>query len=183
MKKTVITFGLIGGVLSAIFTFLIMTLCDKEMISFNMAELIGYASMVVALSMIFFGIKSYRDNHSNGRITFWKGVQIGILITCIGSVMYIIGAEVYSAVNPGFAPKIVEKYKEFETARMKQRGASQEEIDATVKQVTDMMTMMENPLFRFAIHLVEIFPVGVIISLLSAALLRKKEILPAGLPA
>jgi hypothetical protein len=178
MKKIILTYGLIGGVLTMIFTFLIMTLCDREMISFGSAELVGYASMVIALSMIFFGIKSYRDNHGNGKITFWKGVQIGILITCIGSVMYAVGGELYNSVNPGFTAKIVEKYKEYETSRLQMKGAPQAEIDAALKQMTDMVKMMENPLVRFGIYLIEIFPVGLVITLLSAALLRRREVLP-----
>jgi Protein of unknown function (DUF4199) len=179
MRKTILTYGLIGGGLSMIFTCLIATLCEREILTFGNAEGVGYASMVIALSMIFFGIKSYRDNYGKGAITFWKGVQIGILITCIGSVGYVIGGELYTAINPGFAPKVMEKYKEFETNKMKQKGASQEEIDTVVKQMTDMVKMMENPLIRFVIYLVEIFPVGVVITVLSAALLRKRELLPA----
>jgi hypothetical protein len=178
MKKIILTYGLICGVLSMIFTFLIATLCDRDMIDFSKAELVGYASMVIALSMIFFGIKSYRDNYGSGTITFWKGVQIGILITCIGSVMYIAGAELYTVINPGFAPKVMEKYKEFEANKMKQKGASPAETDAAVQQMAEMVKMMENPLVRFGIYLIEIFPVGVIITFLSAALLRKRELLP-----
>ena len=179
MKKIILTYGLIAGVLSMIFTFLIATLCDRDMIDFSKAELVGYASMVIALSMIFFGIKSYRDNYGSGTITFWKGVQIGILITAIGSVMYIAGAELYTVINPGFAPRVTEKYKEYEARKWAQKGASQAEIDAAVQQMTEMVKMMENPLVRFGIYLIEIFPVGVIITLLSAALLRKRELLPA----
>jgi hypothetical protein len=178
MKKIILTYGLIGGALSMIFTFLIATLCDRDMIAFDKAELVGYASMVIALSMIFFGIKSYRDNYGSGRITFWRGVQIGILITCIGSVMYIAGAELYTAINPGFGPKVMEKYTEYETRKLGRKGASQAEIDATVQQMTEMGKMMENPLVRFGIYLIEIFPVGVIITFLSAALLRRRELLP-----
>lgn len=183
MKKVVITFGTIAGALSMIFTCVIATLCDKNMIDFSKAELVGYASMIIALSMIFFGIKSYRDNYNNGKITFRKAVQVGILITVIGSVGYIIGGEVYTAINPGFAPKVMEKYKEFETAKMTQRGATQAEIDTAVQQMTDMIKMMENPFLRVVIYLVEIFPVGVIITLLSAALLRKREVLPEAVTA
>lgn len=179
MKKTVLIFGAIGGALSMIFTCLIATLCEREILTFSNAEGVGYASMVIALSMIFFGIKSYRDNYGKGSITFWKGLQVGVLITAIGSVGYVIGGEFYNAVNPGFAPKVMEKYKEFETTKMRQKGASQEEIDASVKQMTDMVKMMENPIFRVVIYLVEILPVGLVITLLSAALLRKRTLLPA----
>lgn len=176
MKKTVITFGLIGGVIIMIFTFIIATLCDRDMIAFERAEIVGYASMVIALSMIFFGIKSYRDNQGGGKITFWKGVQVGVLITAIASALYVVGGEAYTAYNPAFAPKVMEKYKEMETKKMEQRGSSREEIDATIKQMSDMMKLMENPLFRVPIYLIEIFPVGLIITLLSAALLRKREL-------
>lgn len=179
MKKTVITFGLIGGVIIMIFTFIIATLCDRDMIAFERAEIVGYASMVIALSMIFFGIKSYRDNQGGGKITFWKGVQVGVLITAIASALYVVGGEAYTAYNPGFAPKVMEKYKEMETRKMEQKGASKEEIDATIKQMSDMMKLMENPLFRVPIYLIEIFPVGLIITLISAGLLRKRELLPA----
>lgn len=179
MKKTVLTFGLIGGVLAIMFTFLIATLCDRDMIAFDKAELVGYASMVIALSMIFFGIKSFRDNYGNGTITFWKGLQIGILITSIGSVMYIAGAELYTVLNPAFGPRVMEKYKEYETNKLAKKGAPQAEIEATVQQMTEMEKMMDNPFVRFGIYLIEIFPVGVIITFLSAALLRRREVLPA----
>lgn len=94
MKKTILTYGLISGVLMVIFTFIVATLHNRDMIDFGKAELYGYAFGVIALSMIFFGIKSYRDNYGSGTITFWKGIQIGMLITSIGSVMYVVGAEV-----------------------------------------------------------------------------------------
>jgi hypothetical protein len=93
--------------------------------------------------------------------------------------MYAVGGEAYSVLNPGFAPKVMEKYKEFETNKLKAKGAPQEEIDAVVQQFGQMMEMMKNPLFRFGIYLIEIIPVGLIITLLSAALLRKKELLSA----
>jgi hypothetical protein len=73
----------------------------------------------------------------------------------------------------------MEKYKEFETNKLKAKGAPQEEIDAVIQQFGQMMKMMENPLFRFGIYLIEIIPVGLIITLLSAALLRKRDVLPA----
>lgn len=179
MKITILTYGLIGGVLMVIFTFIVGTLHDKDMIDFGKAELYGYAFGVIALSMIFFGIKSYRDNYGSGTITFWKGMQIGLLITSIGSVMYVVGAELYTVVNPAFTSKVVEKYKEYETQKLKQKGASREEIDAMLNEFTDMLKMMENPFARFVIYLIEMLPVGLIITILSAALLRKRTVLPA----
>ena len=88
MKKVILTYGLIGGVMIACFVWLVSTLCDRNIISFDKSEYYGYGSMIVALTMVFFGVKSYRDNNGKGVITFWKGVQIGLLITLIGTFMY-----------------------------------------------------------------------------------------------
>jgi len=179
MKKVVITFGLISGVLIFCFVFVVVGLCENGILSWDRSELAGYTSMVIALSLIFFGIKSYRDNYGNGRVTFWKGVQIGLLISLIASVFYFAGGEAYIAVNPGFTDRFFEKYTQNYTEKMKAEGKSQEEIDKTVKEMRDMVKMMENPFLRFAIFVMEILPVGIIITFISAAILRRKEVLPA----
>jgi len=179
MKKAVLTYGLIGGGLIMIFTFVIATLCRKEIISIERADLVGYAAMMIAASMIFFGIRSYRDNYTGGSITFWKGVQVGLLITCIASVMYIAGGELHNVLYPDFAPKVMEKFTESEMNRLRQEGASQGEIDQAVQQTADIKKMMDNPLFHVSLYLIELLPVGLIITILSAALLRRREVLPA----
>ncbi len=76
MKKTIIKFGLVGGVLMIGLVFLIATLCEREIVTLDRAELFGYAGMLIALTMVFFGIRQYRQEH--GSITFWKGCQIGL---------------------------------------------------------------------------------------------------------
>jgi hypothetical protein len=179
MKKVVITFGLISGVIIFGFVFLVTSLCERGVISLDRSELAGYTSMVIALSMIFFGIKSYRDNYGNGRVTFWKGVQIGLLISLIASVFYFAGGEAYTAANPGFIDRFFDKYTQQYTEKMAAEGKSQQEIDGKIKEMRDMVKMLENPFLRFAIFVMEILPVGIIITLISAAILRKKEILPA----
>ncbi|HEV7644905.1 MAG TPA: DUF4199 domain-containing protein [Pyrinomonadaceae bacterium] len=178
MKKIVITFGVISGLILAGFVFLISTLCGNETISMDHGELIGYTTMAISLSMIFFGIKSYRDNVGKGKITFWKGIQIGLLITLIASVFYFAGAEAYNVANPGFVDKIMTKFTKLQTEKMQQAGASQEEIDKTVKFAGDMAKAMENPFIFYAICLMELAPVGLIITLISAAILRRKDVLP-----
>jgi len=179
MKKTILTFGLIGGAIVFCFVFLIGALCERDIISLDKAEFVGYGAMVISLSMIFFGIKSYRDNYGGGAIRFWKAVQIGLLISAIGSVMYFVGIQVHGVIKPEFYPTLMEKYKEHETNKMKAKGASQVEIDTTIAQMDKMGKMLENPLFMFLIALMEILPVGIIITLISAALLRKRTVLPA----
>src|SRR6266571_4222100 len=99
MKKVVITFGLISGFVIACLGWIIGWLCMVDMVSLDRTEWIGYASMLIALSMVFFGIKSYRDNYAGGKITFWKGVQIGLLISLIAGVLYFVGALSYDIAN------------------------------------------------------------------------------------
>ncbi|CAN5536887.1 DUF4199 domain-containing protein [soil metagenome] len=179
MRKVVLTYSLIGGFIMICFVFLIMTLCDRDMLSIDRAQYVGYASMVIALSMIFFGIKSYRDNYSNGVIRFWKGVQVGRRITAIASVLYFVGGELYSVVNPNFSAKVMKKYADHEEKKLADRGASAEEMENVRTETENIQKMIKNPAIRFGLALFEILPVGVVITLVSAGLLRKRELFPA----
>ena len=179
MKKVVITFGLISGAIIAVLVWVIAWLCEVDLVTFDRAELIGYASMLIALSMIFFGIKSYRDNYAGGAITFWKGVQIGLLISLIGALLYWASAVAYNVAHPGFQERFVEKFTEHTVNTMRADGASQQEIDAQLVEIEKMEKMLQNPLVFFVVALIEILPVGIIVTLLSAALLRRREVLPA----
>jgi Protein of unknown function (DUF4199) len=118
MKKVVITFGLISGVIIAGLGWLIGWLCMTDRIGLDGTQFIGYASMLIALSMVFFGIKSYRDNYASGKISFWKGVQIGLLISLISGVLYWGGAFTFSIANPEFQGKFIEKYTDLTLGKM-----------------------------------------------------------------
>jgi hypothetical protein len=176
MKKIIITYGLIGGVIVAVIMVTTQPLLEKGIINFDNGMLVGYASMVIALSMVFFGIKTYRDQHLNGTITFWNAFKVGILITAIACLMYAITWEFYYNLA---APDFTQKYTEHYLTKMAAEGASTSEIEAMKKEMADFNVMYQNPLIRFAITVTEILPVGLIITLISAALLRKKEIFPA----
>ena len=134
--------------------------------------------MIIALSGVFFGIKSYRDNHG-GVISFWKGVQIGFLITLVAGVLYFGGAWAYNLTHPGFEQKVMQIYTEQMTKKMQSQGASQEQIEKAAAQVTQMQELFRNPALFALVCMIEIAPVGILISLISAALLRKRELLTA----
>jgi Protein of unknown function (DUF4199) len=182
MRKIIITFGLLAGAIISVLMILSMALWDKGMLNFDSAELVGYATMVIALSMVFFGIKSYRDNYQNGAIKFGKGLQIGLLITLIASLMYAATWEAYYQTSPDIQAHL-DKYTEHYINKMKEKGASPAEVEQKVKQMAGMKEMYKNPLLRFGFTLMEILPVGIIIALISAAVLRRKEALPALEPA
>jgi hypothetical protein len=147
--------------------FITMPLYEKGILTMENGELVGYSTMIVALSLIFFGIKSYRDNHLEGSITFGKALKVGLLITLIASLIYAITWEIISNTMQDFVTQMGDKYSE----KLKAEGSTQAEID-------EYKAIYENPFIRFAMTLMEIAPVGILISLLSAGLLRIRGFLP-----
>jgi hypothetical protein len=181
MKKVVLTFGLIAGAIIAVLVWVIAWLCDRDMLSIDRAEIVGYASMLIALTMIFFGIKSYRDTYSGGSVSFLKSVQVGLLISLIAGLMYYASAMVHNIANPGFDDRFAAKYKQNTVGKMMAKGAATEDIDKATAEIDQMMVMIQNPLIYFVVAMIEILPVCIIVTLISAALLRRKELLPAAM--
>lgn len=179
MRKTVIVYGLISGLIVTLMFLIWMFFYQKGVFDLENGEIFGYGSMIVALSMIFFGIKSYRDNHNGGSIRFWKGVQIGLLISLIASLVYAAGWEVYVQTSPDTVNSFIDNYGEHYVNKLREGGATQEELDRTINEMASFREMYKNPLIRIGFTIIEILPVGIIVSVLSAALLRKKELLPA----
>ena len=169
MRKVTLTFGLLAGVTLSIFLVIIIAMCENGTISLDNSDLIGYGSMVIALSMIFFGIKSYRDNYQGGLIKFAKGLQVGMLITLIASLIYAAAGEVYYQINPATQAALMDKYADHHINKLKERGASPAQIDQKVNQMADLWEMNKNPLIRLGIALAIILPVGIVITLISAA--------------
>ena len=179
MKKVTIIFGLIAGVTISIFSFIIMELCENGTITLDKSDFIGYGSMVIALSMIFFGIKSYRDNYQNGAIKFVRALQVGMLITLVASLLFAVAGEMFYQIDPEGQDALMDKYADHHVRKIKEKGASSAEIDQKVKEMAELKEMSKNPVIRFGISLAIILPVGIVITLFSAAVLRRKELLPA----
>lgn len=175
MTKIVLIFGLIAGAISAALMWLLVGVVNMGGVEFDSAMMWGYATMLIALSMVFFGIKSYRDNHG-GRITFFKGLQVGILISLVAAVCYAASWELYYR---GSGQEFLEKYSAHYLEKMKKDGASDAEVEKARIEGQEFMELYRNFLVRFPMTMVEILPVGVVVTLLGAALLRKREVLPA----
>jgi Protein of unknown function (DUF4199) len=167
MKRIVVIYGLIAGAIVGSMFFITMPLYERGILTMENGELVGYSTMVVALSLVFFGVKSYRDNHLGGSITFGKALTVGLLITLVASLVYAITWEVIYNTMTDFVTEMGDKYFE----KLRADGTTQAKID-------EYAAMYENPFIRFAMTLMEIAPVGILISLFSAALLKKKEFLP-----
>lgn len=145
-------------------------------LTLDSGEYIGYSTMVIALSMVFFGIKSYRDNQMSGVITFGKGFQVGLLISLVAALFYALGWEFFYNV---FYPDFMDQYADMCMAKARSGGADAAELQRVSEQVATMRSIYKSPLLRFAMTMMEIFPVGLVIALLSALVLRKREVLPA----
>lgn len=175
MTKIVLIFGLISGAIAAALMWTLIAVVNLGAIDFDNAVAWGYATMIIALSLVFFGVKSYRDNNG-GRITFLKGMQVGILISLISAVCYAASWEVYYSTS---GAEFMQKYTTYHLDKIKASGASAAEIEKARVEGEQFMELYKNFFVRFAITLMEILPVGVIVTLVSAALLRKRDILPA----
>jgi len=171
MKNTVLKFGLIAGGILAATMAITVPLCLKGGVDFANSYVIGYTSMVVALLAVFFGIRSYRERNGGGTITFGKAFKVGILITLLASAIYVITWEI---VYFNFLPDFADKYAALSIDKLRAGGASDAEILAEQKKMGEFKELYKNPLINVGMTFMEVFPVGLIVTLVSAAILRKK---------
>ncbi len=175
MTKHVLTYGTIGGIIVVVLMLssqsFIMGADGKP--DFGLGETLGYISMIVSLSMIFFGTKSYRDQHLSGVISFGQALKIGLLITLVASAFYVVGWMVYFHTSES-AGQFMEQYTEYTLTKMAESGATPEEIDQAEIQYKESAEYYKNPLIMAGVSLLEIFPVGLVISLLSSYFLKSK---------
>ena len=169
MKKTVLTFGLIAGAIMVAMMYATLPFMDK--IGFDKGEILGYTTMIAAFMLVFFGIRSYRENVSGGRISFGRAFAVGILITLVSCVCYVVAWEI---LYYKFMPDFTDKYASYMVEKERASGASQQAIDAKSEQMQSFKALYDNPFFNVAISFAEPLPIGLIFTLISAAILRKK---------
>lgn len=175
MKKNIIIYGLIAGIvvsISMLFTFNYISHCEGN-VDYNTSMLIGYASMLVSFSLVFVGIRNYRNQYNGGVISFGKAFKIGILIVLIASTIYVLAWLIDCFF---FIPDFAEKYSAHQLDQLKAGGASQAEIDKQAKEMANFVRMYKNPFFNAMMTYVEILPVGLIVTLISSIVLKKKTV-------
>lgn len=176
MKKIILVYGLIAGTIVAASMVWGIWVNAGEGEGMAMLEYMGYLIMLIALSVIFFGIKKYRDDDLGGVISFGTAAMVGLGISLVASAIYIIVWEVYLAqTNYAF----MDDYIASQLADKAAAGATPEELDAAEAGFDAIREQYRQPLYRLGITFLEIFPVGLLITLISAAVLRKSEVLPA----
>jgi hypothetical protein len=172
MKRTILIFGLISGAISSLLM-MITTVPFMKSSSFdlNHGYILGYTTIVLSLMLTFFGVRSYRDNVGNGQITFGKAFLIGLAITLISCTFYVVTWEV---IYFNFMPDFMDKYGVHVLQKMQASGATAAAIQEKSEELNRLKVMYKNPLFNAAMTFIEPFPVGLVITLLSAAVLKKK---------
>lgn len=136
----------------------------------------GYLVMLVALTFIFVGVKRYRDVERGGMIRFLPAFYTGLGIAAVAGIAYVCVWELYEA-STGY--RFMDDYIAAMIRDRQAEGASAAEIARQIAEMENMRTSYANPLFRIPMVFLEIFPVGLIVALISAALLRNPRLLPA----
>jgi hypothetical protein len=169
VKKTILTFGLISGALISLM--MALTVPFQSKIGLDHSYVVGYTTIVLAMLFTFFGIRSYRDNVGKGQITFAKAFAVGISITIISCLCYVVTWEI---IYFNFMPDFMDKYGAHVLQKMQASGATAAAIQAKAEELKKFKELYRNPFFNAAMTFIEPFPVGLLITLISAAVLRKK---------
>jgi hypothetical protein len=165
-----------GSIAGAIVIGVISTTIALDLPSHATSMWVGYLVMLTGLSLIFVATKRYRDIECGGVIRFRPAFRLGLAIAVVAALIYTIGWEIYLATSSGdFMAELTKSTLD----GMRAAGASEAAIAAREAQMQDLAESYKNPLFRLPITFIEIFPVGLLVALVSAALLRNPKLLPA----
>ena len=170
MKRIVWAYGLIAGAILAVL--MAITMSVHERISLDASLVIGYATMIIAFMMVFLGIRSYRDNVLAGAIRFGRAFNVGILITLVASACYVAAWQV---IYRTMVPDYMEKYSARVLEEKRTSGASEAELEAKRQEMATMAEAYKNPLVNIGLTFLEVFPVGIVVVLVSAGILSRKR--------
>jgi hypothetical protein len=178
MRKIVLTFGLIGGAIVS--AMMLITMPVQERIGFDHGMLIGYTTMVLAFLMVYFGIRSYRDNVAGGEVRFGRAFAVGLLITLVTTACYVATWQFY---YHKIAPDFMEKYAAHSIEKARAGGATEAELTAKAAEMAKFAEMYENPFINIAFTFIEPLPVGLLFTLVSAGVLSRRRRVAGQVPA
>jgi hypothetical protein len=175
MLRKILIFGVIGGIIAGA-PMVLMTVFTGGKMLLQGGQLMGYATMLVALSTVFIAIKRRRDIDGGGVIRFWPALGLGLGITLVASLLYAVAWELAQSLSE---VDFMTLYANAQIEALKARGASAATIAAESAKMAAAAEWYKNPLLRFPLTMTEILPVGLLVSIVSAALLRNSRFLPA----
>jgi hypothetical protein len=169
MKKIVLTFGLISAALSTAMA--LATFPLVEAIGFEKTDLIGYTTMVASGLLVYFGVRSYREDEGTGPLSFGRAFGVGVLITLVSCACFVVTFEIiYFKLVPEFG----DKFAACMVDRARAAGGGPQEIDVVTKQAQTFKRLYDHPVTNAALTFATSFPIGLIASVVSAAILRKR---------
>lgn len=169
MQRIIFVYGALSGaiVIGGVILGLLLSGSDGD---FQVLEWLGYLIMLVALSLVFVGIRQYRDQELGGVITFGKAALLGIGISAVAGIVYVAVWEIYlAATDYAFIGEYTAGLIEAERSA----GLPDAELQAFIAEMEAMNSNYARPLYRLPLTFIEIFPVGLVVALVSAAVLRK----------
>jgi hypothetical protein len=173
MQRIILVFGLLSGaIVSLVMSISMLTIYQNPSLSSGSGSMIvGYLSMLIAFALIYVAVKKYRDQHNNGVISFGRAFSIGLFITLIASTLYVV---TWAVVYHVFIPDFMDIY----TAQMVEAAANgtPKEMEQTAAQVKQYKELYQSPLFFALMTYAEILPVGLIVSLITAAVLKRRSV-------
>jgi len=169
-RKIVLTFGCLSGLVSAGLMFATVPFIDA--IGFDKGTIVGYTAMVLSFLLVFFGVRRYRDSLGGAPLTFANALGVGLMITVISCVFYIVAWEI---VYYNFMPDFIEKYSAHVLEGMRASGASAAAMEAKTREFVEFKDLYDNPFVMAAVSFIEPFPVGLAVSLISAFALRTRS--------
>ncbi len=167
MKKTILVFGSVVGAILCGNTIVMMNLM-KSNPGFKSNDVMGYAAMVLLFSLIFVGVRNYRNKHLNGVISFGRAFKTGFLIALVASTIYVFVALLYMKL---FMPDFIDVYTNHVL-----KNTSPDKLQAKTVEMANFKEMYKNPLFAILISYFEVLPIGIVVALISALTLKRKEI-------
>ena len=166
MKKIVLVFGnIIGLVFCANIGFMVYWMYHNP--DLKGSELVGYAVMVVVFSLIYIGVRNYRNKQLDGFISFGKAFKTGALIALLGSAIYV-AAWLFSYYL--FVPDFMDVYSDYVL-----KNCTPEDLPAKTKEMADFKELYKNPFFVILITFSEVLPIGLVVALVSALILKRKR--------
>lgn len=171
MQRTILVFGSIAGLIVSATMAIMMLIYKQNPANFDSGEVVGYASMLLSASLIPVAIKSYRDRYQAGVISFRDAFGMGLGVALIASVMYVATwVIIYKMVYPNF----VQDYSKFALDKLVAAGKTSAEIAQSKQEMQVMFSYYDSWLGLIGITFIEIFPIGLIVALISALVLKRK---------
>ena len=170
MKKNILVYGLIAGLIVSALMAINLSMCVKSG-NFDSSIVVGYASMIIAFSLIFVGIKNYRDKYNGGVISFGRAFKVGLFITLIASTIYVI---VWLVEEHFFFPDFMDKYTAHAITKLQVSGISAAELASETRKLEQGKEMYKNPGWKIIFTYLEILPVGLVVTLISSLILKRK---------